>query len=140
MTFRAPHHVLYDGDCGFCRFSIANLKRLDWLGKLDYVNVRIPDEPVVRDVPVGMDRLTAEMHVWPAHRRTLYHGFGAIRWLAWRLPLLWLIAPLMYLPLAPWLGQKAYLWVARNRFKLMPCHNGACEIQKRGPTSSKASS
>ena len=29
--------VLYDGDCVFCCKSVELLKKLDWLGKLDYV-------------------------------------------------------------------------------------------------------
>jgi predicted DCC family thiol-disulfide oxidoreductase YuxK len=48
--------------------------------------------------------------------------------MAWRLPLLWAVAPLLYLPGVPWLGQKVYLWVARNRFNLVPCHDGGCAV------------
>ena len=54
------------------------------------------------------------------------------RWGGRRLPLLWLSAPLLYLPGVPWLGQCIYLWVARNRFNLVPCRDGVCDIQKKG--------
>jgi predicted DCC family thiol-disulfide oxidoreductase YuxK len=121
--------VLYDGDCALCRKSVGLLRRLDWLGKLDYVNARDESDVVLRRPPVAGAPLLEEMHVLtPAG--DLYRGFGAFRWLAWRLPACWTIAPLLYLPGVPWLGQRIYLWVARNRFHLVPCHDGVCEIKQ----------
>ena len=58
----------------------------------------------------------------------MYGGYRAIRWLAWRLPATWLIAPLLYLPGMTWLGQKLYMAVARNRFKIIPCEHGVCKL------------
>jgi hypothetical protein len=72
------------------------------------------------------------MHVVTPDHRHVYHGFAALRWLAWRLPLLWPVLPLLYLPGVPALGQRLYLWVARNRFRLVPCHGGVCETGGRG--------
>jgi predicted DCC family thiol-disulfide oxidoreductase YuxK len=127
----ATHAVIYDGDCAFCRHSVKWLRRLDWRHVLSFVNFRDDGDPIVKAVPTTPERLSEEMHVWPASRNHLYHGFGGLRWLSWRLPLLWLIAPFLYLPLVPWIGQKAYLWVARNRFKLVPCRDGVCTIQQK---------
>ena len=125
-----PNYLLFDGDCAFCQFSVRILRRLDWFHRLNYVSARDADSPVVRDVPVAKERLLEEMHVWPSAGSTTYHGFGAFRWMAWRLPAFWLLAPFLYLPLVPWLGQKVYMWVARNRFKLVPCRDGVCDIQR----------
>jgi predicted DCC family thiol-disulfide oxidoreductase YuxK len=75
--------------------------------------------------------LLDEMHLLTPDGSRLYHGFGALRWLAWRLPALWLIAPLLYIPGIPTLGQKLYLWIARNRFRIVPCHGGVCTIQRK---------
>jgi hypothetical protein len=50
--------------------------------------------------------------------------------MAWRLPLLWILAPFLYVPGVPTLGQAAYLWVARNRFRLVPCHGGVCTLKR----------
>lgn len=127
----APARVLYDGDCAFCQHSVRWLRRFDWLGRLQFVDARDADDPRVRDVPVEAGRLLEEMHVVPAGTNEVHHGFGALRWMAWRLPPLWPLAPLMHLPLIPWLGQKVYLWVARNRFRLVPCRENACTIQRR---------
>jgi predicted DCC family thiol-disulfide oxidoreductase YuxK len=120
--------VLYDGDCAFCCKSIAVLQKLDWLGKLAYVNVRDETQGFLKEPPVAGAPLLEQMHVLPVDSAHLYGGYSAVRWLAWRLPLLWITAPILYLPGMTWLGQKAYMWVARNRFKLVPCGHGVCSI------------
>jgi predicted DCC family thiol-disulfide oxidoreductase YuxK len=122
--------VLYDGDCPFCRKSVEVLRRLDWLERLDYVDVR--DADAMSDVGVALepDRLLEEMHLVTPDGAKVYSGFRAFRWLAWRLPLLWGAAPLLYLPGAESVGQRMYLWVARNRFRLLPCHGGVCTLPR----------
>ena len=125
--------VIYDGECPLCRKSVAWLRRLDWRKRLSYINFRDESDPFVASIPTTQERMIAEMHVWPASRTRLHHGFGAFRFIAWRLPLMWPIVPLLYLPGVPWLGQKVYLWVARNRYHLVPCHDGVCTIQQNKP-------
>jgi predicted DCC family thiol-disulfide oxidoreductase YuxK len=120
--------VLYDGHCAFCQKSVQLLRRLDWLGKLTYLDVRDEQELARENIRVNPDRLLEEMHLVAPHGRKIYHGFGAVCWIAWRLPALWLFAPLMQLPGVPEAGQKLYLWVARNRFQLIPCHGGICTL------------
>jgi predicted DCC family thiol-disulfide oxidoreductase YuxK len=123
--------VLYDGDCAFCCKSIELLKKLDWLGKLEYINVRDETQPLLKEPLIAAAPLLEQMHVLPSSGQNLYGGYQAIRFLAWRLPLLWLVAPLLYLPGMTWLGQKIYLWIARNRFKIVPCEHGVCKIPHR---------
>ena len=125
--------VFYDGHCRLCQKSVALLKRLDWLGALEYVDVRIPDHPALRALPDLNGELLNQMHLLTPGQK-VHQGFYAFRWMAWRLPLLWLIAPVLYLPGVPAIGQRLYLWVARNRFRLVPCHGGVCTIQKPGET------
>ena len=132
MNAQLPHHaVVYDGDCAFCQHSIKLLRRLDWRHALTYVNFRDGKDPIVQSVPTTKERLHEEMHVWPASRNGLYHGFAAFRFIAWRLPLLWLVAPFLYIPGVPWIGQKIYMWIARNHFNLVPCRDGVCTIQQK---------
>src|SRR5262245_39739239 len=90
--------VLYDGQCAFCTKSVALLQRLDWLHRLTYVNARDFEELPTRQPPLDSDRLLQEMHLLTPGGRCLYHGFRAFRWIAWRLPILWPLAPLLYLP------------------------------------------
>ena len=123
--------VLYDGDCAFCRKSIALLTRLDWLSQLEYVNVRDASQPILSDPLIANSPLLEQMHVVPSDGGRIFGGYSAIRFLASRLPATLLIAPLLYLPGMTWLGQKVYLWIARNRFKIIPCEHGVCTIPPR---------
>lgn len=122
--------VLYDGQCPLCLKSVGILKRLDWLSRLTYVNARDREHLPQHEPPLEPGRLLEEMHVLPPDGRHIYHGFEAFRWMAWRLPLLWALAPFLYLPGVPALGQWAYLWVAKNRMHLVPCHGGVCTIKR----------
>ncbi|MGE0529552.1 MAG: thiol-disulfide oxidoreductase DCC family protein [Bdellovibrionales bacterium] len=130
MTTANPKqaHVLYDGHCPLCLKSVGWLRKLDWLKKLHYVNVRDAEQTKDLSLNIPESRLTEEMHLVPPNGKKIYHGFGAFRWMAWRLPLLWPIAPFLYLPGVPYLGQKMYLWIARNRLRLVPCHGGVCTL------------
>jgi predicted DCC family thiol-disulfide oxidoreductase YuxK len=122
--------VFYDGQCRLCQKSVALLKKLDWRKVLVYVDVREKDHPAVKTLPVSNGQLLQEMHVLTP-RKEIHHGFYAFRWMAWKLPLLWPVVPFLYLPGIPKIGQRVYLWVARNRFRLVPCHGGVCTIQKQ---------
>jgi predicted DCC family thiol-disulfide oxidoreductase YuxK len=72
--------------------------------------------------------LIEEMHVVTPYGQHAYAGFRAFRWIAWRLPLTMLVAPLLYVPGVPWLGNKVYRWVAKHRFQLVPCDDGGCKV------------
>ncbi len=72
-----------------------------------------------------------QMHLVTPDRKHARVGFKAVRWILWRLPLTLPLAPLMYIPGVPWLGHKAYLWVAKNRYDLVPCKDGVCQLPKR---------
>jgi predicted DCC family thiol-disulfide oxidoreductase YuxK len=130
-TVSARASVIYDGECPLCLRSVALLKQLDWLHKLDYVNARDESQAILRHPLVALAPLLEEMHLVTPDGARVHHGFGAFRWMAWRLPALWLLAPLLYLPGVPWLGQRIYLWIARNRYHIVPCHQGVCEIEKK---------
>jgi predicted DCC family thiol-disulfide oxidoreductase YuxK len=123
--------VLYDGECPLCQRSVAILKRLDWLGRLRFQDARDREHLPASEVPLDPERLLVEMHLLTPDRKRVYAGFAAFRWIAGRLPLLSAIVPLLYLPGVPWLGQKVYRWVARNRFDLVPCHDGQCAVPPR---------
>jgi predicted DCC family thiol-disulfide oxidoreductase YuxK len=118
--------VVYDGDCPLCRKSVGILRRLDWLGRLAYQPVRDADRLPPTIMPLDPRRLLEEMHVLTPDRRHAYAGYRAIRWLAWQLPPLWPVAPLACLPGLPQLGRRAYRWVAKNRYDLLPCDDGKC--------------
>lgn len=120
--------VLYDGDCAFCRRSVRILQSLDWLGQLAFQSARNTDTLPQTSPPLDPQKLIEEMHVVPAGRDRSLAGFSAFRWIAWRLPITAWFAPLLYIPGVLWIGNRVYRWVARNRFDLIPCHDGACQI------------
>jgi predicted DCC family thiol-disulfide oxidoreductase YuxK len=123
--------VLFDGDCAFCQRSVAILRKLDWFHRLHFQSARdlsaIPENRANLDA----EKMLLEMHVLLPDRQRSYAGFKAFRWMAGRLPALWLAWPFLYIPGVPFIGQKIYLWVAKNRFQLVPCHDGQCALPPR---------
>jgi len=104
------------------------LDQLDWLKTLDFINARDQNRIPPSQPPLDPERLMQEMHVVTPGEKKVYHGYGAFRRLAWRLPLFWPLVPFLYLPGVPELGQRIYLWVARNRYHLVPCYQGVCLV------------
>ena len=121
--------LLFDGACAFCRRSVSILKRLDWLGRVEYRDARNVATLPHCDEPLDPIKLLEEMHLVTPDGRRAHAGYRAIRWLAWRLPPLWPLAPLFHLPGALWLGSRLYRRIPRNRFKLIPCEHGGCRIR-----------
>jgi hypothetical protein len=115
---------------------VSWLKWLDWRRRLCCLDARQPENVPALDPPLEPRRLLEEMHLVTPDGQRVYHGFAAFRWMAWRLPFLWALAPLLYLPGVPKLGQWAYLWVARNRFQLIPCKDGVCTLPQSAPSDS----
>ena len=112
--------------CAARRPSI--LKRLDWLGRLRFHDCRdtagIPPNTAHLD-PDRMIAGDARPDPGPDQGATPGSGRSAGSPAA---PALWPLYPLLFIPGMPRLGQRLYLWVARNRFHLVPCHDGVCTI------------
>jgi predicted DCC family thiol-disulfide oxidoreductase YuxK len=106
------------------------LKRFDWLRLLRFHNCRDLSGVPTHTASLDPSRLIAEMHLLSADRGSVSSGFRAVRSIAGRIPLLWPLFPLLFLPgIARW-GQRLYMWIARNRFQLLPCRDGVCTIPK----------
>lgn len=108
--------LVYDGECAFCCSSLLVVRFLDVFGLITCLDYHQPDELAqapgvqIEDADQAVIAVNAQGHQWA--------GFYAWRILCWRLPALWLLAPLGYVPGAPWLGRRAYAWVAKNRSRL----------------------
>lgn len=120
--------VLFDGMCQFCIASVGILRRLDWLKRMHWQNARDTDRLPPCAVPLELAAMLEEMHLVTPDRKRSVAGFSAFRWMAWRIPLLLPLAPFLYLPGVLWLGNRIYLTIARNRYDLIPCHDGACAV------------
>ena len=129
--------VLYDGRCGFCLASVKRLQGLDLFGYLELVDFHsVPD--VARLHPeLTPEKCHSRMQLIEPDGR-LTEGFFAVRRLSLRLPLLWPIAPLVWVPGMGWLGQRAYDWVARRRFLFHTsalCATNQCGLEQGLPKS-----
>ena len=120
--------VFYDGDCRFCVASVDRIRALDWRRRLSYANARDP-ELLALYPQVDREKALARLQLVPAGGSPVHEGFYAFRWLAGRLPLLWILWPFLWLPGAAFLGTRLYDLVARNRFAFGTCETGACEIE-----------
>jgi len=126
-TKPARDTVLYDGECGFCRRRVANLRTVDLRHALDFVSLH--DARVSRDFPeLSRERLLEEMVVVDTSG-TARGGAAAMRYLSRRLPLMWPLALLLHIPgsLPAW--NWLYRLVARNRMRLSGgCRDGTCRL------------
>ena len=97
---------------------------MDWMGKLRYASARDP-EVLARHPGVDPARALERLHLVPPGGAPALEGFLAFRWLAGRLPPLWLLWPFLWLPGMIAVGSRVYDTVARNRFGRGGCE-GAC--------------
>ena len=124
--------VLYDGLCPFCRRTVRSLKRLDWLHRFHFQDCRDTANLPQSAAPLDPTRMLEAMHLVTPDRKRVYAGFRAVRWMAWRMPMTFPFAWMLYVPGVPWLGNRAYRWVAKNRYDLVPCDtDGVCRLPKR---------
>ncbi len=112
----APLPILYDADCGFCRFMLAQVLAWDRRGRLRPVALQAPEaDRLLGDMPEEQ-RMASWHLVLPGGE--VRSGGAAFA------PLLRLLpggAPLAPLPAAfPVAAERAYRLVAGNRHKLGP--------------------
>lgn len=108
--------LVYDGECDFCRSSLLVVRFLDVFRLITLLDYHRPDELAQSPEVKLEDAEKAVIAVNPQGRQ--WAGFYAWRVLCWRLPTLWLLVPFGYLPGVPWLGRRAYAWIAQNRSRL----------------------
>ncbi len=106
--------ILFDGRCGLCQWSVKILRALDWLHHLQFENFHDTNVRETYASNIPLEQLNHEMHAVLSNGN-IVKGFFAFRAIAWRVPLLWLLAPFLYLPGMPWMGKKAYGWIAQHR-------------------------
>jgi predicted DCC family thiol-disulfide oxidoreductase YuxK len=109
-----PAVILFDDDCGFCRWSLSKILAWDRHRALRPVGLQSPEAD---DLLKGMgpERKMASWHLVTPDRRT-YSGGGAVSHLARLLPA---GVPIALLVRAfPGKTDRSYRWVARHRDRL----------------------
>jgi predicted DCC family thiol-disulfide oxidoreductase YuxK len=105
--------MIYDGRCGFCVRSMAWLLGFDGLRQIGIRDFRTNPSPVVTDA-----QLEKALYLVLPDGRAL-PGFEAYRYVVARVPGLWWLVPLFYLPvLSRAVGHPIYNWIAANRSRL----------------------
>jgi predicted DCC family thiol-disulfide oxidoreductase YuxK len=105
--------MIYDGQCGFCVRSMAWLLAFDGLGQIKIRDFRHAPSPLVSDAQLEQALYT----VLPDGRAL--PGFDAYRHIVLRVPGLWWLVPLFYVPVVSRLfGRPTYRWIAANRSRL----------------------
>ena len=99
----------YDARCGLCRRSVTILRRLDWLGRLEFADMNS-----ARDLPVEMDQAMRGMPMRTRDGRVLV-GFPAVRRALLQTPLGCVPGAILYVPGISGLGRLGYNWVAMHR-------------------------
>jgi predicted DCC family thiol-disulfide oxidoreductase YuxK len=105
--------MVYDGNCGFCKRSMASFLAFDGLRQIQIRNFRTHSSPVVSD-----EQVEKALYTVLADGRAL-PGFEAYRYVVLRVPGLWWLVPFFYVPVFSRLvGHPIYNWVAANRSRL----------------------
>ncbi|MBI4004250.1 MAG: DUF393 domain-containing protein [Candidatus Omnitrophica bacterium] len=123
---RGTLEVLYDGQCPLCVRSVRLLGPLDLFNRLRWIDFRtlnLTDYNAGHGVRLTSSELEQAMAV--VSRRRTRQGFKAWRAIAQAIPAGWLVAPWLYVPGIPWLGERVYRRVAQSRHKLFKC-DAAC--------------
>jgi predicted DCC family thiol-disulfide oxidoreductase YuxK len=126
---RGRLHILYDGLCPLCCRTVHLLTGFDLFTRLEFLDFRRLDLNEYNRrhrLNLALQDLEEEMHV--LFRGKLYRGFDGYRRIALALPVLWPLAPWLFLPGLSALGALVYGFVARHRLTLLWC-DAHCPVQ-----------
>jgi predicted DCC family thiol-disulfide oxidoreductase YuxK len=114
--------VLYDGSCGLCQRTMAVIRRIDLLNKVEILDAMNKWPSIAnRFSSLNQDECLRVMHAIHTSGRVTT-GFDAYRTIARAVPLGWLLLPLMYVPGVPAVGRAAYQRIANRR------HRSGCAV------------
>ena len=118
--------VLFDGGCPLCRRTVRQLRAVDWLGRLRFVdgtdaNMRERFAPGLTEAA-----LLVQMYVVDA-RGSRYAGFEGFLRIGSVVPLLWPLSIMGRLPGIRSLGHIVYRAIAANRVRRGRCTDDLCE-------------
>ena len=125
---QAKHIMLYDSDCPMCTFQMLSIQALDWLKKVDLVPIKDDRTKTIAPDITRSDLLEAIHCVTPEGE--VHRGARAIRFLGFRIPLLFPVGIFLWIPGVIYLAEIFYKFVADRRHvisKVFGC-KGACTI------------
>ncbi|HSH92938.1 MAG TPA: DUF393 domain-containing protein [Roseimicrobium sp.] len=125
---RDRHIVLYDDECSLCTFQMRVLTWLDWFHVVQLVPI---SNPIAAEIApqITREKLLEAIHC-VALDGQIHRGARCIRFVGMRMPLLVLLALILWIPGVIWVAEKFYMWISRNRHLLSRFFGckGACTI------------
>jgi predicted DCC family thiol-disulfide oxidoreductase YuxK len=103
--------VVWDENCTFCRIWVRWFRRLDWLRVHRFVGSSGPE--VLGSTGISQGEADHAIQLVSSEERLA--GFAAIRAILEVLPVSFLWAPILRLPVITWLGDRGYQYVASRR-------------------------
>lgn len=107
--------LLFDGSCGFCKWSVGILKKMDMFCVLeyknfyDYIDLGAP-------LPAGLttDDVLRRMYL-VEDGSDAYGGYRVFRRICWHIPMMYVLIPVIFFPGMGIVGPILYDLVAKNR-------------------------
>ena len=128
----APHLVLYDDECPLCTFQMRLLTWLDWFNVVEMVPLSSPRAAAAAP-QLSREQLLEAIHCVAANGR-IHRGARCIRFLGLRLPLLFPVALILWIPGVIQVAEIIYRWVSRNRHflsRLFGCKEACAFLPER---------
>ena len=130
--------ALFDGSCFICRAAGSIVQSLDWMNRVEALNLHEAKTFPSCFPELNDDQLMGEIHVLDSDGRR-YAGYDGIRRLLKEVPLGMPVWLLLRLPGLDWLGRRVYRFIARNRYPIsrlcgsvMPaCAHDVCKMPPR---------
>lgn len=128
--------AVFDGNCVLCQTMRAIFTRLDWLRRVEFLDLHQRDYVTGRFPQLANRDLMGSMHVI-AEEDHVYNGFPAVRRLLKEVPLGYPFWIVLHIPGLSRLGPIVYRWIARNRYHInkmlgvdlpQQCEDGICKM------------
>jgi len=113
--FGEPYKLAFDGSCILCIRTIGLIHRLDIFGRIKPLDTTDKDNNEELE-QAKLDRTRAEKEILLQKRDGNWlGGFKAFRFISLRTPLLWPLAPVLYIPIVSFIAELVYKAIAANR-------------------------
>jgi len=122
------HILLFDSDCPMCTFQSRLLSWMDWFDRVEMVPLNDPRTAEIAPDVTREDLLEAIHCVTP--EGDIHRGARAIRFLGFRIPLLFPVGLFLWIPGVILIAERVYAFVSHHRqffSRIFGC-KGACTI------------
>ncbi len=107
--------LLYDGSCGFCKWSVRNLQKMDLFCVLNYKNFYdYLDNDETLPAGLTSEHVLKRMYLVENGTDT-FGGYIVFRRICWHMPMMYFLIPIIFFPGMGIIGPRLYDLVARNR-------------------------